>query len=204
MHDLFSAPTTLEQLTIVDGELAFAHQFYAAEYATDLFHELLNSTPWRQDPITVWGKTHLQPRLTAWYGDKQSSYEYSGLALDPYPWTPTLLAIKRAIEELTQQSYNSVLLNLYRDQHDSVGWHSDDEPELGPSPVIASLSLGDTRRFKLRHKTNPMQKPLTIALSNGSVLLMSGQLQSKWEHAVPKESRLHTPRINLTFRTILP
>ncbi|MCU6435633.1 alpha-ketoglutarate-dependent dioxygenase AlkB [Undibacterium sp. Jales W-56] len=202
MPDLFSAPNSLEQLAISDGELAFAHEFYTAEQATDLFHELLNTTPWRQDPITVWGKTHLQPRLTAWYGDNNSSYEYSGLALDPFPWPPTLLSIKQAIEDLTQHRYNSVLLNLYRDQYDSVGWHSDDEPELGQSPVIASLSLGETRRFKLRHKNKPAQKPLTIALTNGSVLLMAGDLQRYWEHAVPKESRFHAARINLTFRSI--
>ena len=202
MSDLFSASTSLEQISIIDGELAFAHQFYSSEVAKELYASLLAETPWRQDLITVWGKTYLQPRLTAWYGDVASSYNYSGIALAPQPWTATLLKIKTEIEALTMYRYNSVLLNLYRDQQDSVGWHSDNELELGHKPAIASVSFGESRIFKLRHKSKPEQKTRNIELSSGSVLFMAGSLQQHWEHAVLKETRLHHPRINLTFRKI--
>ena len=202
MSDLFSASASLEQISIIDGELAFAHQFYSTEIANELYTSLLAETPWRQELITVWGKTYLQPRLTAWYGDVESNYNYSGIALEPHPWTATLLKIKNEIEALTMRRFNSVLLNLYRDQQDSVGWHSDNELELGHAPAIASVSFGESRIFKLRHKSKPEQKTRNIELSSGSVLFMAGSLQQHWEHAVLKETRLHRPRINLTFRNI--
>jgi alkylated DNA repair dioxygenase AlkB len=141
------------------------------------------------------------PRLSAWYGDAGAVYTYSGLRLEPLPWTPVLLEIKQATERLSGTRFNSVLLNLYRDGQDSMGWHSDDEPELGPEPVIASVSLGALRRFVFQHKKRRWR--IALDLEPGSVLLMAGATQHHWRHALPKTRRPVAPRINLTFRTIL-
>lgn len=190
----------LESLPLIDAELAFIHAFLEPQEADRVFSQLLAETPWRQDAITIYGKQHLQPRLTAWIGDQDSHYSYSGLALAPQPWTPLLLDLKQRIESVVAARFNSVLLNLYRDGTDSVGWHSDDERGLGP--VIASLSLGQTRTFHLRHKRRkdlPLQK---IELAHGCLLIMSGPTQRNYVHAVPKSAKAMQPRINLTFRTI--
>jgi alkylated DNA repair dioxygenase AlkB len=146
----------------------------------------------------------LQPRLTAWYGDATARYSYSGLDLTPQPWTPALLALRTQVEQATGVTFNSVLLNLYRTGQDSMGWHADDEPELGPEPVIASISLGATRRFRLRprHSQQLPHAPLGLDLPSGSLLVMRGTTQQHWQHAVPKTARPVGPRLNLTFRTI--
>ncbi|MFZ6749582.1 alpha-ketoglutarate-dependent dioxygenase AlkB family protein [Undibacterium sp. Ren11W] len=201
---LFEQSGNLESIVLPDAELGFAQHFYAPAMADDLFGQLLQQTAWQHESILVWGKSHLQPRLTAWYADPGTRYSYSGITLQAKLWTPTLLDIKHAITRATGHEYNSVLLNLYRDQQDSMGWHSDDEPELGRNPVIASLSLGATRGFKLKHKTLKSQKTLTLDLINGSLLLMAGAMQHHWQHAVAKQSQAIGPRINLTFRQILP
>lgn len=200
--DLFATPVTLETISLPDAELAFARCFYATDLAAHYFDELLSEIDWRQETIQLWGKPHLQPRLTAWHGDAGSRYRYSGLALTPQPWTPSLEAIKRDIEAAGGQRYNSVLLNLYRNESDSVGWHSDNEAELGRHPAIASLSLGATRRFKMRHKHRKDLPIFSLDLPSGSLLLMSGTTQACWQHAVEKEKLATGPRINLTFRTI--
>ncbi len=165
--------------------------------------ELLERTPWRADSVVVWGKRHLQPRLTAWYGDADARYEYSGLALDPLPWTPRLLSIKESVEDAAGSRFNSVLLNYYRDGRDSMGMHSDDEPELGPRPVIASLSLGETRTLVFKHRTERDRESLRIELGDGSLLLMRGATQRNWRHGIGKERRPCGPRVNLTFRLIV-
>lgn len=169
--------------------------------ADRLLTELIHTIPWRQDWITVYGRSLPQPRLTAWYGDPGKSYTYSGITLIPMPWTPTLLELKAMTEALARVAFNSVLLNLYRNGNDSMGWHSDDEPELGENPIIGSLSLGETRRFMLRHR---YQKELKhqMELTSGSFLLMRGTTQHYWQHHVPKTKRPVGPRINLTFRAI--
>jgi alkylated DNA repair dioxygenase AlkB len=190
----------LESLPLIDAELAFIHDFLEPQEADRVLGQLLASIPWRQDAITLYGKQLLQPRLTAWIGDQDSHYSYSGLALVPQPWTPLLLDLKQRIESVAATRFNSVLLNLYRDGNDSVGWHSDDEAGLGP--VIASLSLGQSRNFHLRHKRRkdlPLQK---IELTHGCLLLMAGATQRNYVHAVPKSAKAMLPRINLTFRTI--
>ena len=153
----------------------------------------------------MWGRRMPQPRLTAWYGDAGASYAYSGVELHPLPWTPVLLDIKARIEKTTGSSFNSVLLNYYRDHRDSVGFHSDDEPELGERPVIASLSLGAERTFILKHKKlkGMQETPCAFAPASGSLLLMRGDTQRCWRHGVPKENRPCGPRVNLTFRKIL-
>lgn len=200
--DLFDEKRELESICMIDADLKFIRSFLPKSQADRIFDVLLKETPRRQDPIKVWGKLYLQPRLSAWYGDPETLYSYSGIRLEPLSWTATLFAIKADIEKISGTRFNSVLINQYRDQQDSVGWHSDDEPELGRDPVIASLSLGETRTFKLKHKTNRHEKPRAIDLPHGSLLLMAGATQRCWLHAIEKERSPKQPRINLTFRTI--
>lgn len=200
--DLFAASGSLEAIPLPDADVSFAQAFYPADVAAHYLDILLKDTDWRREKIQVWGKEHWQPRLTAWHGDVGSNYSYSGLTLERKPWTPTLLKIKNDIEALSGHRFNSVLLNLYRDENDSVGWHSDNEAELGPNPVIASLSLGQTRTFKMKHRNRPELKTTALQLTHGSLLLMAGTTQRFWQHAVDKERQHMEPRINLTFRHI--
>ena len=156
---------------------------------------------WRQDEIFVYGRAVRIPRLQAWYGDNQQSYQYSGLTMLALPWTAVLLDIKQAVESYSGCQFNSCLVNLYRDGNDSVSWHSDDEPELGTNPVIASVSLGAKRDFQLKHKMSG--KKLSVPLTSGSLLLMAGETQHYWQHCIAKSKRVESPRINLTFRQIV-
>lgn len=201
--DLFDIGSQFERLPLENADLRFMQAFYAAARAQHYKNALLAETPWRHEKINVWGKQHWQPRLTCWYGEPGKAYSYSGITLQPHPWSPTLLRIKADIEAATGFRFNSVLLNLYRNEQDSVGWHSDDEPELGERPVIASLSLGDTRLFRLKPKAKGMHRPLSIALADGSLLVMAGNTQKFWLHAIDKERSGKDPRINLTFRNIV-
>ena len=201
ISDLFGASSRLEPLAVPDADLRFMHGFYPPDECASLLAALLEQTPWRQERIEVWGKVHDQPRLTSWHGDPGTDYTYSGVTLATCPWTPLLSRLRSDIEQATGHRYNSVLLNLYRNEHDGVGWHSDNERELGRMPVIASLSLGETRSFRLRHREQK-HAPVNIALTDGSLLLMAGATQRNWQHAIPKERRERGPRINLTFRQI--
>jgi alkylated DNA repair dioxygenase AlkB len=164
---------------------------------------LIDETPWRQENVKVWGKTFRQPRLVAWYGDPGHRYSYSGISLNPLPWTDRIASVKARVEELVQARFNSVLLNYYRDQNDSMGMHSDDEKELGPRPIIASLSLGAERSFLLKSKIDPGAKLIRLPLASGSLLLMKGDTQKNYKHGIGKESRSLGPRVNLTFRVIM-
>ncbi|OWW19903.1 alpha-ketoglutarate-dependent dioxygenase AlkB family protein [Noviherbaspirillum denitrificans] len=202
MDTLFDTPGIWETIPAIDAELRVMPGFYRQPDTAAFMQQLLEETPWQQETITLWGKQHLQPRLSAWYGDPGSSYAYSGVVLEPHPWTEILQRIKSDVEAATSTRYNSVLLNLYRDENDSVGWHSDAEPALGSCPVIASLTLGESRTFRLRHKLRKDLKPLLLDLADGSLLLMAGKTQHCWQHAVLKERAPRGPRINLTFRTI--
>jgi len=168
-----------------------------------LFAKLTGNIAWRQESIIIFGRSVLTPRLTAWYGDAGAVYKYSGVSFDPLPWTDELLYIRAKTEELAGTTFNSVLINLYRDGSDSMGWHSDDEPELGRNPIIASVNLGEARRFDLRLKKDHHVKQ-QILLEGGSVLVMKGDLQHHWQHQVAKSAKIKNPRINLTFRTIKP
>lgn len=199
---LFDESPVLLPVPMPDADLRFAHGFCRPPRSGALLRVLMAETAWRQEHIVVWNKETLQPRLSAWYGDAGSVYRYSGKVFHPLPWSPTLLELKAAVEVFTGHRYNSVLLNLYRDEHDSVGWHSDGEPELGIAPVIASLSLGETRVFRLRHRQRKDLAPVSMALEDGSLLLMQGPTQRCWQHAVPRENRPCGPRVNLTFRQI--
>ena len=189
-----------KRLALAQAEIHYWPCFIAPNQSKYLFNELLTSTPWQQDTIKLFGKALAIPRLQSWHGDRQCKYSYSGIELIPQSWTETLIAIRRLIENHTGDSFNSVLLNLYRNGQDSNGWHADDEPELGHNPVIASLSLGETRRFRLRHRSNKTIKPLSLDLTDGSLLVMSGPTQHYWQHCLTKTSRTVGSRINLTFR----
>lgn len=169
-----------------------------------MLNELIERTPWRNDSVIVWGRPYPQPRLTAWYGDEGARYEYSGIELDPLPWTPQLLAIKTSVERAAGSRFNSVLLNYYRNERDSMGLHSDDEPELGALPVIASLSLGEARTLVFRHRSDRSRKSIRIELGDGSLLLMRGATQRNWKHGIAKERGPCSARVNLTFRQIVP
>ena len=169
-----------------------------------LMNALQEEIPWKQEHIKLFGKTHPTPRLTAWHGDTHCVYKYSGVVNQPFPWTPSLLIIKTRIESLSNgTTFNCVLLNFYRDGSDKMGWHSDDEKELGPNPSIASVSFGATRRFDFKHKTEAHNK-FSIHLESGSLLLMQGDMQHHWLHQIPAQKRIQEPRINLTFRYIPP
>ena len=169
-----------------------------------LFDSLKHEIAWKQDHIKLFGKVHPTPRLVAWYGDPHCTYTYSGVVNTPLAWTPTLLTIKDRIEQLLYPAkFNCVLLNFYRDGHDKMGWHSDDEKELGPNPSIASVSFGATRRFDFKHK-NEAHNKFSIHLESGSLLLMQGDMQHHWLHQIPTQKRIQEPRINLTFRYIPP
>jgi alkylated DNA repair dioxygenase AlkB len=197
--DLFNPAAALVPIPIADGELALQAQLGLPWPNAEVLARLVADTAWRAETITVFGQRHLQPRLTAWHGE--ASYTYSGLTLQPLPFTPLLQAIRAAVEAATGHRYNSVLLNYYRDGRDSMGMHSDDEPELGPQPAIASVSFGATRAFILRHKRT--RETIKLDLTDGSLLFMGGALQHNWVHGINKSARSLGPRVNLTFRRIV-
>lgn len=202
--DLFSSfdPNESQTFNIPDGDLIFYPAALTTAEAPPFLEILKQETLWQQDKIKIYGKEVSLPRLTAWYGDSGRSYTYSGIAMNPHPWTFTLLEIKQRIEQLAQVSFNSVLLNLYRKGSDGVNWHSDDEPELALGQTIASVSFGGTRRFMMKHKTKTEAAKFELKLTHGSVLLMRGETQQHWLHQVPKTKKKVDPRINLTFRVI--
>ena len=189
-------------LKLTDAEINYLPHFLPPTIADDFLAQLTKTLEWRQDLIQLFGRPVAIPRLQAWYGDTDAHYRYSGLDLHPLPWTDELNQLRRLIQEQTDYRFNSVLANLYRDGQDSVGWHSDNEPELGTSPAIASLTLGAERRFCLRHKTHKEQVH-QIQLAHGSLLLMAGETQQHWLHSLPKTKRPTKPRINLSFRQII-
>ncbi len=169
-----------------------------------LLRQLIEETPWQTQQVKIWGKSVPQPRLIAWYGEPGVTYSYSGIVLTPLVWTKTIYELKKHVELVADHSFNSVLLNYYRDHRDSMGLHSDDEPELGPRPTIASLSLGEERRFQLKHRHRKSEPPVSIPLPSGSLLVIRGDTQRHWKHGIPKQRRPCGPRVNLTFRTIRP
>lgn len=190
------------QLEMRDAEVWFYADFFDRPTSQQLFEELVGGVDWRQDFIRLYDKQVALPRLTAWYGDAGKDYSYSGITMRPQGWTESLRQIKGAIEPVCGVCFNSVLLNFYRSSQDSVAWHSDDEPELGQNPVIASVSLGAARRFQFRHRQDRSLKQ-EVLLTDGSLLLMQGTTQHFWHHQIPKTARPIGPRINLTFRVIM-
>ncbi len=234
----FDETNFIFDITIPNGQLIFVPNFFDENLSAEIMDYFLESennlnrkmTNWRNfekeklseikfrninwthDQIKIFGKQLFVPRFSAWYGDENAAYSYSGLKLKPNPWNEKLLFIKSKIEELINFQkqeeknikFNSVLLNWYRDGQDSMGWHSDNEKELGKNPLIASVNFGATRRFLLRQidKTDDKKEKLEFPLTNGSLLIMAGQIQHFWQHSIPKESKINENRVNLTFRVI--
>ncbi len=191
-------PAAAPSLLPYDGIVWLCEDAVGAADAARLFNQLIALTPWRQEIATLMGRRVPIPRLTAWHG--AAGYVYSGIEMTPAPWNPPLLEIKAVAEACAGQAFNSVLLNLYRDGRDSVSWHADNEPGLGRNPVIASVSLGATRRFRMKHREREAR--VALDLPAGSCLVMAGATQHHWLHQVPKTSRPIAPRINLTFRAM--
>lgn len=187
---------------LLPPQLQYHENIFNAQEQWALLESLKNDIGWKQEHIKLFGKIHPTPRLVAWHGDPHCTYTYSGVVNHPNAWTPTLLTIKTRVEQLIHpHKFNCVLLNYYRNGQDKMGWHSDDEKELGSNPVIASVSLGTTRRFDFKHKTRRDEK-FSLDLHAGSVLIMQGDLQHHWLHQLPAQKRILEPRINLTFRNI--
>jgi len=216
------------RVELPDGAALLIDSFVEQGSANAYLERLLADVPWQQHEIQIFGRRVATPRLSAWYGDPGARYGYSGLQLEPLAWLPEIAELKAQVEsrsveflpisaftndeesrsnracDLTSIRYNSALLNLYRSGSDSMGWHSDDEPELGDQPVIASLSFGASRRFRLKHRSRSDLDPVALTLCHGSLLVMYGDTQKNWKHSVPKSSGVCEPRINLTFRFVQP
>ena len=203
MRDLFSLDRQFEALNLPDADVSILHEIEMPLAYPAMLQKLIDETKWRQEQVRVYGKVHDQPRRVALYADKGQTYDYSGISLSPLPWTDLLREIKRRVEDCTDARFNAVFLNLYRDHNDSMGFHSDDEKELGKNPVIASVTFGATRTFLMKHKFNKEIPTVKIPLEAGTVLLMRGATQHNWKHGINKQTRPCGPRVNLTFRTLL-
>ena len=191
-----------EVISLPDGEILFMRNFLSPNEAKCYFDLLQNTIRWKQEEVKFYGKTYPVPRKTAWYGYEGFNYSYSGINCFPEIWTKELVEIKSQIERfITDEDFTSVLLNLYNNGNDKMGWHADDEKELGVNPTIASVSLGETRRFDIKHKQNK-DLHYKFELTSGSLLIMRGALQHNWVHQIPAQKKVKEPRINLTFRTI--
>ena len=190
-----------ENLLPQDGHAQLLDLFLTPVESDRYFQNLQTEIMWKQEPIKIFGKPVMQPRLTALYGDLEKPYKYSGTTMTPKLWTNTLLEIKWRVEAVTNLKFTTALLNQYRNGQDSMGWHRDNEKELGPNPTIASVSFGATRRFLFRHY-NEKDLKAAVDLTHGSLLIMSGSCQHFWQHSIPKTKLETGPRINLTFRTL--
>lgn len=190
-----------KDLQLQNAEVFYFEHFLDNEVAANLYSILLETLDWQQHQVKIFGKVLPQPRLTALYAETEKPYTYSGLTLHPLKFSPPLKDLQQKLEKLTGNHFTHCLANLYRTGQDSMGLHSDDEKELGKNPVIASISLGATRKFRFRHKTDKNQK-LDLELHSGSLLLMQGSTQHYWKHEIPKTKKQVSSRINLTFRKI--
>ncbi|MBV1922397.1 MAG: alpha-ketoglutarate-dependent dioxygenase AlkB [Flavobacteriaceae bacterium] len=199
--NLFASEENEIHLDLPQADIVYYPSFISSEKASEYYNRILSETEWQHDDIKVYGKVYKQPRLSALYGLNNDPYTYSGLTMLPKIFTPLLRELKNKIEKISELTFNTVLINQYRDGNDSVGWHSDDEKELGKNPVIASLTFGAERYFHLKHKTNKVLRN-KLLLEHGSLLLMKGETQHYWQHQIPKSKVIQSPRINLTFRVI--
>jgi alkylated DNA repair dioxygenase AlkB len=196
-----SGPRHVPSIELPDAALDYRADWVDSDTADAWLQELILATPWTQPEIRLYGRQVAVPRLVAWYGDSQAAYRYSGLQHEPLAWTPLLQEVRQRLERETGHRFNGVLINLYRDGGDAMGWHSDDEVELGRNPVVASLSLGAERRFDLRRKGSGRIQH-SLLLGHGSLLVMSGATQHHWQHQIARTSKVSQPRLNLTFRLI--
>lgn len=189
-----------EKISLKDGFLLYFPSFLGNDVADDFFNLLKDEIEFNQHTVKVFGKTHLAPRLESFHAKENKTYTYSGNTLESKPFNPTLEWLCSRIEKITNSTYNCVLINYYRNGLDSNGWHSDNEKELGEYPIVASLSLGATRRFDLKH--NSKHEKFSIDLQNGDLLWMSDRIQNYYKHQIGKSKKINDPRINLTFRLI--
>jgi alkylated DNA repair dioxygenase AlkB len=203
-NPLFDLLNTPEPIAILakDGEAEYLNNFYALDECHDLFKNLLSSLPWESDQIIMFGKLVTTSRKVVWVADPECLYTYSGIQKIPQNWTNELLQIKHKLEQVTGHNYNSCLLNLYHNGNEGMGWHSDNEKELDSTTPIASVSLGARRKFAFRHKQD--KTTTSVFLENGSLLMMHPPMQEHWQHSLLKTKIVTSPRINLTFRKILP
>jgi len=190
------------QIIDTNGDVAFYPSVFSQEESDQLMLDLIKNIEWKQEPIWMFGKKVMQPRLTALYGDPNVAYGYSGIIMSVYPWNEILLNIKSKVEALSNIDFTHVLLNYYRNGQDSMGWHRDNEKNLGKNPTIASVSFGVSREFQLRKYETKNDKK-SILLTHGSLLMMRGETQHFWEHQIPKSNKINNPRINLTFRKVV-
>lgn len=188
------------RIEVQNGWYILIHDFYTEAESNRLFDHFLNTLPWSQHHVTIFGNRFPAPRLESFHAMNEQRYMYSGNELKSNPFTPELKEILLKIQEILPHDYNVVLANLYRDGNDSNGWHADNEKELGKNPTIASLSLGATRRFDLKH--NASKEKLSLELKSGTLLIMGGEMQHFWKHTIAKTKKVQAPRINLTFRRI--
>ena len=204
-YDLFAdepgTPESGVKIPVPDPDVVHFPGLFSPSESDSLFAQLQQKVAWQQEKIELYGRVHDLPRLTAWYGDPAKTYVYSGITVRSLEWIAPLLEIKRRIEGVSDYSFNSVLLNRYRNGSDSVSWHADDEPELGQNPLIGSVSFGEARSFQMKHKF--LDEKRKIILKHGSYLLMKGITQHYWLHQIPKSKRALGERINLTFRDII-
>lgn len=194
-----------QDLPLPGAEVRYAPRWLAAEEADAWLQRLSSEIPWERHRLRMFGREVDAPRLSCWIGDPGASYVYSRSRFEPRPWTPSLRVLRERVEQACGTYFNSVLANLYRDGEDSMGWHSDDEPELGPRPVIASISLGAERCFRFRARVSHGMRapsPVGIVLSHGSLLRMAGETQRRYQHDLPKRAGIAAARLNLTFRLI--
>ena len=187
-------------LPLLGGDATLFRSCLGFSDAQALFTYFHDNLAWQQASIQLFGKRQIIPRLQAWYGDANTAYRYSGLLMQPLAWDPIVLHIKHLCEQHCNTRFNSVLANLYRNGEDSMGMHADDEPELGNSPIIASFSLGQTRRFSFKNKQS--KETYRIDLAQGDLLVMSGDTQKNWLHGMNKSRTQTGPRINLTYRFV--
>jgi alkylated DNA repair dioxygenase AlkB len=199
MNSLFQSEPIFFDLP--DAEISYHPNFFDFQRSNELFSKLKSEIPWQLDNITVFGKSHPQPRLTALFGNEGKPYGYSNIVMQPHAWSPLIMYIKNEIEEICQETFTTVLLNRYRDGKDSNGWHADNEKELGKNPIIASVSFGAERVFQMKHNSIENMKQ-NIILEHGSLLIMKGATQHFWKHQIPKTAKPIGERINLTFRII--
>ncbi len=197
---------TLEQEPIqilpFDGQVFYYPNFFETSIEQNIIQSLTENVAWKQEQIRMFGKMLDMPRLTAWYGEEDKVYQYSGLQNIPLPWTDQMLQLKNKIENKTETAYNAALFNYYRNGNDSMGWHSDNEKELGQNPTIASVSFGATRTFQFKHRTEKTPN-ISIELEHNSLLFMTKETQHHWLHQIPKTKKNVAARINITFRWII-
>lgn len=191
----------MNKKVLIEDKLIYFTEVYSARESEEYNETLKSTIDWNQDEIIIFGKKTKIPRMSSWYADSEVKYKYSGLELINREWTAELTELKQKAEELADCDFNSVLLNHYRGGADSMGWHADDERELGKFPTIASITFGYPRRFLIREKENHSEKK-EISLEDSSLLVMRGDFQEKYHHSVPKTAKKVGERINLTFRKI--